>query len=199
MRKYIKLLLLTGLMLMTAAAFAACDSDTNEKSTVDTTEAQTTEATEATEATEQTTTAGESGDYDIMEGSRLVENGSELLLYGNDFMIIMPNDDDWKYEKTSDTSMSIYLEDAREDGYDGNLVTIMAFDPEDTSYEQFPDYAVAGHGKNVNKTFIALFPTDVQFNPQDPDQAEDYQELFSHVQKIAEGMANSPFQVADSD
>ena len=193
MRDYIRKLLLAGLIGAMVFAFAGCGGSDTSKSTTESTE---TEAP-TTEATETTTEATE--DYDIMKGSELKANGSELLLYGNDFLLIMPNDDDWGYEQTSPTSLSIYLEDAKEDGYGGNLVTIMAFDPEDTSYEDFPDYTVAGVGANTGKTFIALFPTDVQYNPQDDDQAEDYNELLTHVKKIKQGMVDSPFQTADSN
>ena len=189
------MILLAGLIAMMAFAFAACgNSDTDEKST---TESQT-KSTEQTEATEETTTEA-ADDYDIMKGSKLEANGSELLLYGNDFLLIMPNNDDWGYEQTSPTSVTIYDKDSREDGFGGNLVTIMAFDPSDKSYEDFPDYAVAGSGKNVNKTFIALFPSDAQFDPNDPEDEAEYMELFNHVKKIGEGAANSPFQTADSD
>ena len=189
MRELLRKLLMAGVVAVMVFAFAGCGDTSTDEKTVEDTET-TTEATEATEP---------ASDYDIMEGSELVESGSMLLLYGNDFMLIMPNNDLWGYEKTSDTSMEIYLKAAREDGLDGNLVTIMAFDPEDTSYENFPDYSVAGHGQNCGKTFVALFPTDVQFNPEDSQQEADYQELYTHVKKIAEGMVDSPFQTADSD
>ena len=184
-------LLMAGLVAMMVFAFAGCsDSDEDVKSTETSSEPTT---------TEETTTAEATGEYDIMEGFQLVENGSELLLYGNDFLLIMPNNDKWGYEQTSADVLQIYLKAARDDGYEGNLVSIMAFDPEDTTYEDFPEYSVAGTGQNVNKTFIALFPTDVQFNPEDPDQQADYDELFAHVKKIAEGAADSPFQTADSE
>ncbi len=190
MREYMRKLLMAGLVAVMVFAFAGCGENEDTKSTeTSSTQTETTEATEATEAT---------GGYDIMEGSQLVENGSELLLYGNDFLLIMPNNDKWGYEQTSEDCLEIYLKSARDDGYGGNLVSIMAFDPEDTTYEDFPDYSVAGKGQNVNKTFIALFPTDVQFNPEDSEQEADYNELLTHVKKIAEGMVDSPFQTADS-
>ena len=185
MRELIRKLLMAGLIAGLVFAFAACTED--ESKNIEETETTTTEATEPT--TEET------ADYDIMDNSELKDG----LLYGNDFLLIMPDNDTWGYEQTSPTSVEIYLKAAREDGYGGNLVTIMAFDPEDTSYEDFPDYSVAGHGANVNKTFIALFPTDVQYNMQDPDQEAAYNDLFTYVKKIAEGMADSPFQTADSD
>ncbi len=192
MREHMRTILLAGLVIIMIFAFAGCSgSDTDQKSTSESTESQTT--------TETTTETGEADGYDIMEGFKLQENGSELLLYGNDFLLIMPNDDEWGYEQTSPSNLEIYYKEAREDGFGGHLVTIMAFDPEDESYVDFPDYAVAGTGKNVNKKFIALFPTDVQFNPEDSEQEEEYMELYNHVKKISEGMANSPFQTADSD
>ena len=195
MRSFLRMTLLTGLIAVMAFAFAACGgSDTDEKSA---TESQT-KSTEQTEATEETTTEA-AEDYDIMKGSKLEANGSELLLYGNDFLLIMPNNDDWGYEQSSPTALTIYDKDSREDGFGGELVTIMAFDPSDTSYKDFPDYAVAGTGKNVNKTFIALFPSDAQFDPNDPEDEAEYMELFNHVKKISEGAANSPFQTADSN
>lgn len=197
MRDFMRILLMAGLIAMMAFAFAACgDSDTDEKSASDDTETKTTEATEATDDTEA---ADVSGDYDIMEGFKLEENGSMLLLYGNGFVLTMPNNDNWGYEQISPTTLSIYEKDAREDGFEGDLVNIMAFDPSDKSYEVYPDYTVAGTSKNLNKKFIAQFPSDVRFDPNNPDQEADYSELFDHVNKIAEGMADSPFQVTDGD
>ena len=193
MRANIRKLLLAGLILTMIFAFAGCSgSDSGEKSATENTNA----TTEATETSETTTEEATVDDYDILDGFNLVEKDDITLLYGNGFVLTMP-DDDWGYEQTSPTCLQIYSEDAREDGYDGHLVSIMAFDPEDTSYEDFPDYSVAGRGKTVDKVFVALFPTDVQYNPDDPDQAEDYNELLTHVKKIAEGMADSPFQITE--
>lgn len=191
MRDNIRKLLLAGLITTMVFAFAGCSgSDSGEKSATENTNAPT-EATETSETTEAT-----ADDYDILDGFNLVEKDDITLLYGNGFVLTMP-DDDWGYEQTSPTVLQIYSKDAREDGYEGHLVSIMAFDPDDTSYEDFPAYSVAGRGKTVDKVFIALFPTDVQFNPDDPDQAEDYNELQNHLEKIAEGAADSPFQITE--
>ncbi len=191
MRDNIRKLLLAGVITIMVFGFAGCsDSDSGEKSATENTNA----STEATETAETDGTATD--DYDILDGFNLVEKDDITLLYGNGFVLTMP-DDDWGYEQTSPTCLQIYSKDAREDGYEGHLVSIMAFDPDDTSYEEFPEYSVAGRGKTVDKVFVALFPTDVQYNPDDPDQAEDYNELFTHVKKIAEGMADSPFQITE--
>ncbi len=187
MRELLRKLLMAGLVTVMVVAFAACGETSSEKSTSESSEAPTTEATEAT--TEA------ASDYDIMDGSELKDG----ILYGNDFLLVMPDNDTWGYEKNNETSLDIYLKSARDDGYGGTLVTIMAFDPEDTSYEDFPDYSVAGHGQNCGKTFIALFPTDAQFNPEDSEQEAAYQDLYTHVKKIGEGAADSPFATADSN
>ncbi|MGX8774406.1 MAG: hypothetical protein ACSW8G_05045 [Bacillota bacterium] len=186
MRETMRKLLMAGLVTVMIFAFAGCTGSGSDEENTETTEAQTTEATETTQAAD---------DYDIMANSELKDG----LLYGNDFLLIMPDNDTWGYEQTSNTSVEIYLKSAREDGFGGDLVTIMAFDPDDTSYEEFPSYEVAGFGKNVNKRFIALFPTDVRYNPEDSEQEAAYRNLYTHVHKIAEGMADSPFQTADSD
>lgn len=192
MREYMRKLLMAGLVAVMVFAFAGCTGSGEDKSVEDPTDETTTEAT-----TEATTKAV--SDYDILENSELKEDGSMALLYGNDFLLIMPNNDKWGYEKDSAGNLNIYLKAAREDDYDGNLVTIMAFDPDDTSYEDFPSYSVAGFGNNVNKRFVALFPTDVRYNFEDEQQTADYNELLTHVKKIGEGAVDSPFQTSDSD
>lgn len=47
--------------------------------------------------------------------------------------------------------------------------------------------------------FIAEYPTDVQWNPNDATQDADYRDLQAYLQKIGEGAVNSPLQTADSD
>jgi len=58
---------------------------------------------------------------------------------------------------------------------------------------------VAGVGQNVNKRFVAIYPSDLQYNPQDSQQAADYKDLFDHLHKIGEGAVNSPLQTSNSD
>jgi hypothetical protein len=190
MREAIRNLLIPVMVLMMVFAFAGCTDSGNSEDPTEPTEETATEATEPTEAPD---------DYDIMEGSEMTDGGDVMLLYGNDFLMLMPKNDSWGYEQTSKTSVEFYLKSAREDGFGGNVVTIMAFDPDDTSYEDFPDYTVAGHGANVDKTFIALFPTDVQFNPEDNEQQAAYNDLYDYVKKINENDPHSPFQNRDSD
>ena len=95
--------------------------------------------------------------------------------------------------------VTIYLWAAQQEGYGGKLVTIRAYDLNDNSYGQLPSYHVAGVGKNAGVRFIAEYPTDVQWNPNDATQDADYRDLQAYLQKIGEGAVNSPLQTADSD
>ncbi|MDE6434558.1 MAG: hypothetical protein K2L07_10050 [Lachnospiraceae bacterium] len=47
---------------------------------------------------------------------------------------------------------------------------------EDNSYEDFPEYTVAGISEN--KKYIAIFPTDVQY---DSSQEAGYRRMCGHV------------------
>lgn len=140
-----------------------------------------------------------SSEYDILQGLQIQRDGSALYMYGNDFLLSMPIDDDWEYVQNTKDSFSIIYIPGKNAGYGGHLVTIKAYDLNDTSYTNLPSYKIAGRGKNTNKVFVAIFPTDVQFDSNNKSQASRYQDLFEYVQKISDGAVNSPFQTADSD
>ena len=141
-----------------------------------------------------------SGDYDITKGSmrNASEDGSIQYLYFNDFMITLPNKSYIGYDNDKD-SVTFYYLPGRDSGYGGRLVTIKAYDLDDNSYETLPSYHIAGTGKNVGKRFIAIFPTDAQWDTNDQTQTEEYQDLSTYLHKIGEGAVNSPLQTADSD
>lgn len=145
-------------------------------------------------------TVSSSGDYDIMDGfmKNASADGSAAYMYFNDFLLIMPNNDKYTMIDNKD-EVSFYLYSAQQDGYDGKLVTIKAYDLDDDSYEQLPSYSVGGVGKNVGKRFVAIFPTDAPWNTNDAQQTADYKELSDYLHKIGEGAVNSPLQTADSD
>ena len=138
-------------------------------------------------------------DYDVSKGFQKQEYQDIEVLYFNDFLITMPGNDKWSFEMNGN-SVTFYLFSAQQEGYGGRLVTIVAYDIDDYSYEQLPvPYQVAGVGKNVNKRFVAIYPSDIQFNYEDAVQEADYKDLYDYLKKIGEGAVNSPLQVADSD
>lgn len=153
---------------------------------------------------QQDTTGGSdpgvgSKDYDVSKGFQKQEYQDMEILYFNDFMITMPDNDKWSFEMNGN-AVTFYLLSAQQEGYGGRLVTIMAYDMDDKSYEDIPvPYQVAGVGKNVNKRFIAVYPSDVQYNFNDATQSADYKELYDYLKKIGEGAVNSPLQTSDSD
>ena len=152
-----------------------------------------------TGGTAQETTA--SGAYNIMDGfeKKASDDGSIEYLYFNDFMMVMPGNEKWSYEVApDDQSVTFYLFSAKQEGYGGRLVTIRAFDIDDSSYEQIPSYSVAGVGSRTNKRFVAEYPTDVQWNGEDSAQDADYRDLSDYLHKIGEGAVNSPLATGDS-
>ena len=154
---------------------------------------------QSTPTQENNKLSSSSSEYDILEGLQIQRDGSALYMYGNDFLLSMPIDDDWEYVQNDKDSFSIIYIPGKNAGYGGHLVTIKAYDSNDTSYTNFPSYRVAGRSKNTNKVFVAIFPTDVQYDSNNKSQAARYQDLFEYVQKIDENAVNSPFQTADSD
>lgn len=142
---------------------------------------------------------GGSSDYDVSKGFEKKEWQDMQILYFNDFMMTMPGNDKWGFDMNGN-SVAFYLFSAQQEGYGGRLVTIKAYDIDDMSYEELPmPYHVAGVGKNVNKRFIAIYPSDVQYNFNDAEQSADYKELYDYLQKIGEGAVNSPLQTSDGD
>ena len=154
---------------------------------------------QSTPTQENNKLSSSSSEYDILEGLQIQRDGSALYMYGNDFLLSMPIDDDWEYVQNDKDSFSIIYIPGKNAGYGGHLVTIKAYDSNDTSYTNFPSYRVAGRSKNTNKVFVAIFPTDVQYDSNNKSQAARYQDLFEYVKKIDENAVNSPFQTADSD
>ncbi|MBQ6496759.1 MAG: hypothetical protein IJI74_06285 [Firmicutes bacterium] len=152
--------------------------------------------TEETEATEETTEAVDpASEYDIAAGLVLNDDGEDAILVGNGFELTMPNTGTWSYNVTGLDSMELYYLTAAEADFGGIFLTIVAMDIDDNTYEEWPSYAVAGVNEDLGKRFIAMYPTDVQYNPEDPYQEEEYMTLLDHVRTINETSAGSPFVI----
>lgn len=148
----------------------------------------------------QNGTGSSSGQYDILAGSQIKKEDNIVYLYGNDFLLTMPlGYEDWDFEQNTPDSFSVVYIPGKNAGCGGNLVTIKAYDPGDTSYENIPSYHIAGRGQNTDKVFVAIYPTDVQWDMNNASQEARYKDLLEYLEKIGEGAVNSPFQTADSD
>lgn len=202
-RKYMVIMLVFIMSLMTLLAGCGGGSSESEPQDEPKVEETTTGGTGTETGTGTSTETGtaSAGDYDIMKGfeKKTNDDGSIEYLYFNDFMLVMPGNDKWSFEPSSDKqSVTFYLYSAQQEGYGGRLVTIHAYDIDDDSYEMVPSYSVAGVGGNTNKRFVAEFPTDVQWNGNDAQQDADFRDLSNYLHKIGEGAVNSPLATADS-
>lgn len=129
--------------------------------------------------------------YDIAENIGVFNSEGQARLESKYFTLYLPADGEWMYKVIDNTTVGIYYEPAYESGMGGHLVTIKAFDWGDNSYEDFPEYTVAGVSEN--KKYIAIFPTDVQY---DSSQETGYRRMYEHVKRIdnnKEGATDNPF------
>lgn len=129
--------------------------------------------------------------YNIAEDIGVYNSEGQARLESKYFTLYLPADGDWTYKVVDNSTIGIYYEPAYESGDGGHLVTIKAYDWGDNSYGELPSYKVAG--VSDDKKYIAIFPTDVQFNSS---QADGYNRMYEYVKRIddSEGNAGSnPF------
>lgn len=88
--------------------------------------------------------------------------------------------DDWRghyaAEETGD-SVIFYNTDNRDAGFGGTLVTVARYT--DDSYKSLPSYSVIYNGKAY--TYVAIFPTDVQYNGDDTALKHRYLDMYDEV------------------
>lgn len=136
-------------------------------------------------------TASVSGAYDIARNIGVGYDKTEYL-YSDCFVLNMPDfPSDWDYEVLSKTAVQIVHYPSRDAGYGGNVVSIMAYDKDDDSYEILPHYTVAGESKD--KIYIACFPTDLQYSRE---TEKGWRQLSEFMQQIDEDDPDNPFSCA---
>lgn len=137
--------------------------------------------------------------YNIASGIKTRASGGSSFLETDHFSLYLPGDIPWEYEAVDNVTVSIYYPPAREAGYGGHVVTIKAYDWGDNEYEELPGWSVAG--VDNEKKYIAVFPTDVQFDPGDSVQASEYGRLLKVAQRMdcedEELAKDNPFDVTE--
>lgn len=123
--------------------------------------------------------SNDAAEYNIAENIGIRNSEGQARLQSRYFELYLPADGNWDYEVYGNTSVGIFYSPARQAGYGGNLVTLEAYDWGDSSYGDLPSYQVAGLSEN--KIYVAVFPTDVQYGP---DQEEGYRRMLSYVKKM---------------
>ena len=183
MKKILKITAALSVIAIATFGLAACGDTNDSDEAIVQEEGQVTAQEEPTEA------------YDIMEGVTTESVEGDQIITGNGWRLVMPDTEDWEIEQIEDDCFRVYMVAADKDGFGGDLVTIRAFASGDTEYKDFPSYAMAGYLEKYGKTFVAIFPTDVRFNPDDEGQMVLYNSLLEHVQRISKDNADSPFTV----
>lgn len=139
-------------------------------------------------------TAPESTSFSLGNHLSAVEYDSYIDVVNDYFMLTMPKAPAWEAQLVSDDVLEFYYVPARESGYDGCFLTIMAEELSKESSLSYPAYSIAG--RDSQKLYVALFPTDVRYDTSSSLQQTEFNQLLDYVYQISEGSVNSPFQMA---
>ncbi|MDC7286762.1 DUF5050 domain-containing protein [Blautia schinkii] len=141
-------------------------------------------AAPASGETEENTSDASVGNigFNISDGINVHASEGSALLTTDYFQLYLPMDVLWDYEVVNSDTIKLVLASARDEGYGGVFVTIKAYDWGDDSYADIPRYTIAGVSEA--KKYVAIFPTDVQYNPNDAEQTAAYQRLADIAARI---------------
>ena len=129
-------------------------------------------------------------DYDISSGIKLKEKDGVKTLKTDYFTLILSHGKSWDAKVNSKRSITVYNKALNKAKRGGELVTILAYDAGDKSYEVLPEYNIIGTSNN--QVYIAAFPTDVQFNESDKKSYNDYVAVFNEVNNLKDGTVDCP-------
>ena len=121
-------------------------------------------------------------DYDIASGLKLKDKDGIKTLKTDHFTLTLSHGKSWDVKVNSKTSITVYNKALNKADLGGKLVTILAYDAGDDSYDVIPEYNVIGESNG--KVYIAAYPTDVQFDESDKKSYGDYQAVFEEVSKL---------------
>ena len=148
-------------------------------------EAQTEAVTEEDEVAAQPPT-----DYDIASGLKIKDKDGVKTLKTDQFTLTLSHGKSWDVKVNSKTSITVYNKALNKADHGGKLVTILAYDVSDESYDVIPEYNVIG--ESHGKVYIAAYPTDVQFDESDKKSYSDYQAVFEEVSRLKAGAEGCP-------
>ena len=142
-------------------------------------------------------TAYLSDDYNIMAGLEISATSGAALMDADNFSLLLPVSPQWSYIQLDRYAFEIYYKPARDAGFGGHIVSVCAFAPDDISYEELPSWTFCG--QNSSKKYIAIFPTDVQFDGNDKAQAEEYGRLLAWAETMDENEnpQGNPFEAKE--
>ena len=129
-------------------------------------------------------------DYDIAAGLKLKEKQGIKTLSTDHFTLKLTHGKSWDVKVNSKTSITIYNKALYEGNRGGKLVTILAYDAGDESYDVLPEYNI--RGESGGKVYIAAFPTDMQYDSNNKKAVADYLAVFEEVSSLMEDAADCP-------
>ncbi len=129
-------------------------------------------------------------DYNIAAGLKLKDEDGTKTLSTDHFTLKLTHGKSWDAKVNSKTSITIYNTALYEANRGGKLVTILAYDAGDESYDVLPEYNVIG--ESGGKVYIAAYPTDIQYDSSNKKAVANYLEVFEEVSRLMEGVSDSP-------
>ncbi len=129
-------------------------------------------------------------DYDIAAGLKLKDKDGVKTLSTDHFTMTLSRGNSWDAKVNSKTSITIYNTALYEANCGGKLVTILAYDAVDESYDVLPEYNIIG--ESGGKVYIAAYPSDMQYDSRNKKAVADYIAVFEEVSRISKGAEDSP-------
>ena len=129
-------------------------------------------------------------DYDIAAGLKLKDKDGIKTLSTDHFTLKLTHGKSWDVKVNSKTSITIYNKALYEGNCGGKLVTILAYDAGDESYDVLPEYNVIG--ESGGKVYISAYPSDMQYDSSNKKAVANYLAVFEEVSRIYESAEESP-------
>ena len=129
-------------------------------------------------------------DYDIAAGLKLKDKDGIKTLSTDHFTLKLTHGKSWDAKVNNKTSITIYNTALYEANRGGKLVTILAYDAGDESYDVMPEYNIIG--ESGGKVYIAAYPTDMQYDSSNKKAVANYLAVFEEVSRIYEGAEENP-------
>ena len=129
-------------------------------------------------------------DYDIAAGLKIKDKDGVKTLKTDYFVLTLTHGDSWDAKVNSRNSITIYNIALYEANRGGKLVTILAYDAGDESYDVLPEYNVIG--ESGGKVYIAAYPTDMQYDSGNKKAVADYLAVFDEVTRLMEECPDCP-------
>ena len=115
-----------------------------------------------------------SDDYNIFEGFSNHMSSGWKVVNTDHFTLSIPGEPSTMVVQLDRRSFAVCYARAKENGMGGRVVTIRAYDNDDpdNDYSSYPSWKICG--SNDRTIFVALYPTDVQYDFTDFTQKNEY-------------------------